>query len=101
MSVTETQKYEDAVQALSEAELNEKLAEELDTLQQLLEEEKQGEIHTDAKWVDPEAEIPWEKTHRRVLTLTVDTRKCHLIFYLLSVGGGIGLVKFSFKMERQ
>ena len=97
MSVTETQKYEDAVQALSEAELNEKLAEELDTLQQLLEEEKQGEIHTDAKWVDPEAEIPWEKTHRRVLTLTVDTRKCHIILNLFSLcvcvgGGGAGKI---------
>ncbi|XP_062569333.1 kelch-like protein 5 [Saccostrea cucullata] len=75
LSVTETQKYSDAVEALSESELNKKLAEELDQLQQLLEDEKKGEIHTDVKNVDPEAEIPWEQTHKRVLTMTVETHK--------------------------
>lgn len=84
LSVTDTQQYKDAVEAFSETELNKKLAEELDYLQELLEDEKKGEIHTDTKWVDPEAEIPWEQTHRRVLTMTVDTRElirtCNLFY---------------------
>lgn len=75
LSVTDTQQYQDALEAFSETELNKKLAEELDYLQELLEDEKKGEIHTDTKWVDPEVEIPWEQTHRRVLTMTVDTRE--------------------------
>lgn len=84
LSVTDTKQYQDAVEAFSETELNKKLAEELDYLQELLEDEKKGEIHTDTKWVDPEAEIPWEQTHRRVLTMTVDTRElirtCNLLY---------------------
>lgn len=58
-------------------ELNKKLVEELDYLQELLEDEKKGEIYMDIKWVDLEVEILWEQIYRCVFIMIVDI--CELL----------------------
>lgn len=73
VSVTGITRYADSEP--TDPEVNEELEHEVDHLQNLLDEDEKRGTPTDAKCLDLEAEIPWEKNHKRVLTMTVDTRE--------------------------